>query len=143
MLYAILLRCKQLNVVRVITMTNIANLGTTGTDNGTAIFKQKAIRSMQLRENFRRNLPVLMERFGYSQASLAEALGVHRSVVNSWLSGRQFISEPLADKLAGIFGLIDPSLLFSNSLEPLQVFQCEEEAIEFLAKKMRERKKTD
>lgn len=141
-IYAILLLTSQLIVVRAITMTNFAELGTTRARSGEEIFKRRSRRDM-LKENFRRNLPELMKRFGYTQASLGKALGVHRAVVNSWISGRQMISYELAERLAVLFELPDPSLLYANSLEPLQLFHSEEEAIKYLAEKAAERKKKD
>jgi len=50
-------------------------------------------------------LPVLRAEHGWSQAALAERLGVSRQTVNAIEKGRYDPSLPLAFKIAEVFGL--------------------------------------
>lgn len=68
-------------------------------------------------------LPVLRAERGWSQAALAERLGVSRQTVNAIEKGRYDPSLPLAFKIAEVFGLA-----IEDIFEPEEVVRERKEA---------------
>jgi transcriptional regulator with XRE-family HTH domain len=93
----------------------------------------------KVEENFPRNLKALMVRMDISQAQLARGVGVSPSTVSLWLSAKQMASSAQMNGLVAFLRLPDPGLLIANSIEGIEVFATEDDAIDFLARRKRER----
>jgi putative transcriptional regulator len=67
----------------------------------------------------RNRLRALSAEAGWSQAVLAERLGVSRQTVNAILTGRYDPSLPLAFRISAVFGLPIEELFFPDENEAL------------------------
>lgn len=64
------------------------------------------------------SLPVLRAKLGWSQAELAERLGVSRQTVNALERGKYDPSLPLAFRIARLFGRAIEDIFESEDHEP-------------------------
>lgn len=63
---------------------------------------------------FIRNLKKYMELNDYNQNELANKMGVTKSVISSWITGKRFPKMASIQKLADIFGIEKSNLIESN-----------------------------
>ena len=70
-----------------------------------------------VKENFRRNLSLLIEKDGRKSIELARYLDVNPSTVSGWLSGRISINLSRLDDVAAYFGVSYQALLAPDSAE--------------------------
>ena len=84
---------------------------------------------MASREIFRKNLPYYMNLAGINQAELAKAVGVSKSTVSTWLSGRSYPRIDTIQIIADVVGCDTDDLVTENEEQVQKI--SEEERILF------------
>ena len=72
---------------------------------------------MTNREIFRKNFIRLLDESGKSQIDVSEAVGVNRSTVSAWVTGRGYPRADVVQKLAIFFGCQLSDLVIENERE--------------------------
>lgn len=70
---------------------------------------------MSIRDDFGKNLPYFMSLAGMNQVELAKAVGVSKSTVNTWLSGRSYPRIETVQRVADILGCTTDDLVTENA----------------------------
>ena len=84
---------------------------------------------MASREIFKKNLPYYMSLAGVNQVELAKAVGVSKSTVSTWLSGRSYPRIDTIQIIADVLGCETDNLVSANTRTIQQI--SEEEKILF------------
>lgn len=70
---------------------------------------------MATREEFKKNLPYYMDLAGVNQVELAKAVGVSKSTVSTWLSGRSYPRIDVIQKTADVLNCTTDDLVTENT----------------------------
>ncbi len=70
---------------------------------------------MTSREIFKKNLPYYMELAGVNQVELAKAVGVSKSTVSTWLSGRSYPRIDTIQNVADVLNCDTDDLITENA----------------------------
>ena len=89
---------------------------------------------MTSREAFKRNLPYYMDLAGVNQVELAKAVGVSKSTVNTWLSGRSYPRIDAIQKTADVLNCNTDDLLTENTESTRQRISEDEKILFRLAR---------
>lgn len=82
------------------------------------------------KEDFSRNLKILLESRGISQLDLATAIGCSTSIVSDWCKGRKTPRMDRAQAVADFFG-VPVSVLMSSETPAVQSYTVELNAAEY------------
>lgn len=73
---------------------------------------------MDKRQIFKRELPKYMERAGMKQIDLAKALGMSKSTVHCWITGKAFPEIDTIQRIADVLGCATDDLIVEKRPEP-------------------------
>ena len=82
---------------------------------------------MASRETFRKNLQYYMERENITQVDLAAAVGVSKSTVSTWLSGRSYPRIDVIQKIADVLTCATDDLVSGKSEAELEAEKISKE----------------
>lgn len=85
---------------------------------------------MTSREIFKKNLPYYMDMAGMNSVELAKAVGVSKSTVSTWISGRSYPRIDAIQKIADVLGC-DTDDLLTESTEVVRQQISDDEKILF------------
>lgn len=69
---------------------------------------------MSIRDDFSKNLPYYMSLAGVNQVELAKSIGISKSTVSTWISGRSYPRIETVQKVADLLGCTTDDLVTEN-----------------------------
>ncbi len=89
---------------------------------------------MTSREVFKKNLPYYMDLAGINSVELAKAVGVSKSTVSTWISGRSYPRIDAIQKVADVLNCDTDDLITENTAAARQQISDDEKILFRLAR---------